>query len=99
MRSRAKGEPVNSQTDGPTWRRCCARGEVLYNTVSVNSISPVSIVTFQHQGRMLRGRSLSRGQANGFPKGRIAANDRIRGQEILPSISKTRCSSPIWTTR
>ena len=70
VRYKARGEPVNVQTDGPL-APLIAEGETLYRT----RFGQLDIACWhchvQHQGQMLRGQRLSQGQANGFPEYRL----------------------------
>ena len=72
VRSRAKGEPVNVQTDGPMVP-LLAKGEQLYNTRFGQLNMACQHCHVQHQGQMLRGQPLSQGQANGFPEYRLGS--------------------------
>ena len=70
VRNRARGEPVNVQTDGDM-APLLARGEALYNTRFGQLDLACRHCHVQHQGQMLRGQRLSQGQANGFPEYRL----------------------------
>jgi len=70
VRNRARGEPVNVQTDGGM-APLLARGEVLYNTRFGQLDMACRHCHVQHQGQMLRGQKLSEGHANGFPEYRL----------------------------
>jgi sulfur-oxidizing protein SoxA len=70
VRHRARGEPVNVQTDGEMVP-LIEQGRALYET----RFGQLDMACFhchvQHQGQMLRGQRLSQGQANGFPEYRL----------------------------
>lgn len=70
VRNRAKGVPVEVQTDGDM-APLIARGEVLYNTRFGQLDIACQHCHVQHQGQMLRGQKLSQGQSNGFPEYRL----------------------------
>lgn len=70
VRNRAKGEPVNVQTDGDMVP-LIARGAELFNTRFGQLDIACQHCHVQHQGLMLRGQKLSQGQANGFPEYRL----------------------------
>lgn len=70
VRHRAKGEPINVQTDGPM-KPLIERGRQLYNTRYGQLDMACQHCHVQHQGQMLRGQKLSQGQANGFPEYRL----------------------------
>jgi len=70
VRHRAKGEPVNVQTDG-SMAALVAQGEALYRTRFGQLDMSCFHCHVQHQGQMLRGQKLSQGQANGFPEYRL----------------------------
>jgi len=70
VRNRARGEPVNVQTDGGM-TPLLVRGEALYNTRFGQLDLACRHCHVQHQGQMLRGQRLSQGQANGFPEYRL----------------------------
>ncbi|MCB1725265.1 MAG: sulfur oxidation c-type cytochrome SoxA [Gammaproteobacteria bacterium] len=70
VRNRAKGEPVNVQTDGEM-SPLIVRGEALYNTRFGQLNLACQHCHVQHQGQMLRGQKLSQGHSNGFPEYRL----------------------------
>lgn len=70
VRHRARGLPVNVQTDGDM-APLLARGKALYETRFGQLDLACRHCHVQHQGQMLRGQRLSQGQANGFPEYRL----------------------------
>lgn len=70
VRYKARGEPVNVQTDGPM-APLIAKGRELYSTRFGQLDMSCYHCHVQHQGQMLRGQKLSQGQANGFPEYRL----------------------------
>ncbi len=70
VRNRARGEPVNVQTDG-AMVALLEKGKALYNTRFGQLDLACRHCHVQHQGQMLRGQRLSQGQANGFPEYRL----------------------------
>lgn len=70
VRNRAKGEPVNVQTDAEM-APLIEQGRVLYNTRFGQLDLACQHCHVQHQGQMLRGQKLSQGQSNGFPEYRL----------------------------
>jgi len=70
IRNRAKGEPVNVQTDGDV-APLIQQGRELYNTRFGQLDLSCKHCHVQHQGQMLRGQKLSQGQSNGFPEYRL----------------------------
>lgn len=70
VRHKAKGEPVNVQTDGDM-APLMARGEQLYHTRFGQLDLACQHCHVQHQGQRLRGQTLSQGQTNGFPEYRL----------------------------
>ena len=74
VRSRASGEYVNVQTDGPM-EDLLQQGEALYQTRLGQIGMACQHCHVQHQGQMLRGQRLTQGQANGFPVYRLAKGE------------------------
>jgi sulfur-oxidizing protein SoxA len=70
VRNRAKGQPVNVQTDGEM-APLIEKGRALYETRFGQLDMACHHCHDQHQGQMLRGQRLSQGQANGVPEYRL----------------------------
>jgi sulfur-oxidizing protein SoxA len=70
VRNRARGVPVNVQTDGPM-QALLAKGEQLYRT----RYGLIDISCYHchdlYAGQMVRGQKISEGQGNGFPAYRL----------------------------
>jgi sulfur-oxidizing protein SoxA len=89
VRSRAFGEAVNVQTDGPM-AELLEKGEKIYQTrYGLIDMSCQHCHTF-YPGQMIRGQKISQGQGNGFPAYRLdigeMTNLHQRIQQCLTSM-------------
>ena len=86
VRSRAHGEAVNVQTDGPM-ADLIRKGEKLYQTRYGLIDMSCSHCHSMYPGQMIRGQKISQGQGNGFPAYRLdtgeMANLNQRIQQCL----------------
>jgi len=75
VRNRARGVPVNVQTEGAEIQTLLKRGEELYKTRYGLIDMSCHICHTAYAGQFVRGQKISQGQSNGFPAYRLGPGE------------------------